>query len=243
MYEQTSALAKLNNVSNPIRFQGQYFDEESGLHYNRFRYYDPETGRYLSEDPIKLAGGMSLYGYPVNPIQWVDPFGLAAADYAYGGPGLPNPPGESTCQRLSREIDEMVNRNKRLDLGRGTHGLKHRFAEQSAKGATGPGDPSGVWERHDTQIKKDQKGLRSRIKLFKKYGCGKGGDGGDPIPVDAEEWANKPAPTAGDWNKNNSVEFYYDENTGVFVPPSGIFGSTPVPGRAPIPVRVPIFVP
>ena len=76
MYEQTSAMAKLNNVSNPIRFQGQYFDEESGLHYNRYRYYDPETGRYLSEDPIKLAGGMNLYGYPRDPVEWIDPLGL-----------------------------------------------------------------------------------------------------------------------------------------------------------------------
>ncbi len=76
MYEQTSALAKLNNVSNPIRFQGQYYDEESGLHYNRYRYYDPETGRYISEDLNKLAWGMNVYGYPRNPVHAVDPMGL-----------------------------------------------------------------------------------------------------------------------------------------------------------------------
>ncbi len=76
MYEQTSTLAKLDKVTNPIRFQGQYFDEESGLHYNRFRYYDPETGRYISEDPIKLGGGFNLYGYPMNPVEWSDPLGL-----------------------------------------------------------------------------------------------------------------------------------------------------------------------
>ena len=89
MYEQTSAIAKLNNVSNPIRFQGQYFDMESGLHYNRFRYYDPETGRYLSEDPIKLAGGMNLYGYPTNPVHGADPMGLYTVTCQYFGENLP----------------------------------------------------------------------------------------------------------------------------------------------------------
>ncbi len=71
-----SAQALLDGISNPIRFQGQYHDEESGLHYNRFRYYDPEIGRYLSEDPIKLAGGLNLYDYPTDPVHGVDPLGL-----------------------------------------------------------------------------------------------------------------------------------------------------------------------
>lgn len=47
----------------PFRFQGQYYDEESGLHYNRFRYYDPEIGRFVSQDPIGLQGGMNLFEY------------------------------------------------------------------------------------------------------------------------------------------------------------------------------------
>ena len=48
---------------NPIRFQEQYFDEETGLHYNRFRYFDPQSGRFTSSDPIALAGGLNLYVY------------------------------------------------------------------------------------------------------------------------------------------------------------------------------------
>ena len=47
----------------PVRFQGQYYDNESGLHYNRFRYYDPDIGRFVSIDPIGLAGGTNGYGY------------------------------------------------------------------------------------------------------------------------------------------------------------------------------------
>ncbi|AVR78684.1 hypothetical protein NM96_04400 [Neisseria mucosa] len=62
----------------PFRFQGQYYDEESGLHYNRFRYYDPEIGRFVSQDPIGLMGGINVYIYAPNPIEWVDPFGLAS---------------------------------------------------------------------------------------------------------------------------------------------------------------------
>ena len=52
------------------------YDEESGLHYNRFRYYDPEIGRFVSQDPIGLRGGMNLFEYAPNPVGWTDPFGL-----------------------------------------------------------------------------------------------------------------------------------------------------------------------
>ena len=60
----------------PFRFQGQYYDEESGLHYNRFRYYDPEIGRFVSQDPIGLMGGINLFEYAPNTTRWIDPLGL-----------------------------------------------------------------------------------------------------------------------------------------------------------------------
>jgi len=60
----------------PFRFQGQYEDSETGLYYNRFRYYSPDEGMYLSQDPIGLWGGSQLYGYVHNPNTWVDSFGL-----------------------------------------------------------------------------------------------------------------------------------------------------------------------
>jgi len=65
------------NISCRLRFPGQYEDEESGLYYNRFRYYDCETGQYISPDPIGLAGGLNPYGYVHNPLGWIDPLGLA----------------------------------------------------------------------------------------------------------------------------------------------------------------------
>ena len=64
-------------ISQPFRFQGQYEDEETGLYYNRHRYYDPDTARYLTQDPIGLLGGNNLYAYTPNSTGWVDPLGLA----------------------------------------------------------------------------------------------------------------------------------------------------------------------
>ncbi|HGT3378250.1 TPA: RHS repeat-associated core domain-containing protein, partial [Pseudomonas aeruginosa] len=63
-----------------LRFPGQYYDAESGLHYNYFRDYDPETGRYVETDPIGLEGGINTYGYVgANPVGNIDPLGLQTA--------------------------------------------------------------------------------------------------------------------------------------------------------------------
>ncbi|KMN13393.1 RHS repeat-associated core domain-containing protein, partial [Pseudomonas weihenstephanensis] len=61
--EQRSEWAQREGLTNPIRFQGQYHDHETGLHYNRYRYYDPRVGRFISKDPISYAGGLNLYAY------------------------------------------------------------------------------------------------------------------------------------------------------------------------------------
>jgi RHS repeat-associated protein len=71
-----------NKVNQPLRFQGQYYDDESGLHYNRHRYYDVEVGRFTTQDPVRLAGGTNLYQYAANPIRWIDPTGLTAKKLA-----------------------------------------------------------------------------------------------------------------------------------------------------------------
>jgi len=74
--EAISEAAYKAGIRNPIRFQGQYFDDETGLHYNRYRYYDPEGARYISTDPIGLLGGLNAYQYALNPTGWIDPLGL-----------------------------------------------------------------------------------------------------------------------------------------------------------------------
>ena len=68
-----------------LRFPGQYYDKETGFHYNYFRYYDPSLGRYITSDPIGLEGGLNTYGYVYqNPLNWTDSSGLAPKDKWYG---------------------------------------------------------------------------------------------------------------------------------------------------------------
>ncbi|WP_425284195.1 RHS repeat-associated core domain-containing protein [Methylobacterium indicum] len=67
----------------PIRFQGQWQDAETGLVYNRFRYYDALTGQYVSSDPIGLAGGFRGQGYVRQPASWIDPQVLACCTPRY----------------------------------------------------------------------------------------------------------------------------------------------------------------
>jgi RHS repeat-associated protein len=64
----------------PFRYQGQYEDSETGLYYNRFRYYDPEAGQYISQDPIGLVGGNALYGYVRDTGRQIDVLGLSGFD-------------------------------------------------------------------------------------------------------------------------------------------------------------------
>jgi len=68
--------SKQAEFTQPLRFQGQYFDDESGLHYNRYRYYSPKQQRFIHQDPIGLVGGLNHYQYAPNPVNWVDPMGL-----------------------------------------------------------------------------------------------------------------------------------------------------------------------
>ncbi len=65
-----------HHLFQPYRLPGQQYDEESGLYYNRHRYYDPLQGRYITQDPIGLEGGSNLFQYPLNPIAYIDPLGL-----------------------------------------------------------------------------------------------------------------------------------------------------------------------
>jgi RHS repeat-associated protein len=79
-------VASITTVDNPFRFPGQYYDPETGLHYNYFRYYNPQTGRYITPDPIGLEGGINLFVHVAgNPLRWIDPWGLRTEVIITGG--------------------------------------------------------------------------------------------------------------------------------------------------------------
>jgi RHS repeat-associated protein len=69
-------LTRESMLDMPLRFPGHYCDSETGLHYNRFRYFSAELGRYLQSDPAGVEGGINLYAYPVNPLIDADIDGL-----------------------------------------------------------------------------------------------------------------------------------------------------------------------
>jgi len=73
----------VQRIDQPLRFQGQYHDAETGLRYNLHRYYDPDLGHFISKDPLGLAASEDLYAYAPNPWTWIDPWGLVK-DEAYG---------------------------------------------------------------------------------------------------------------------------------------------------------------
>ena len=86
-----------DSAYQPFRLQNQYADRETGLHYNFFRYYEPDAGRFVNQDPIGLYGGDNLYRFSSNIQIWIDPLGLAC---------IPNP-NRKNDEDLARRIDKL----------------------------------------------------------------------------------------------------------------------------------------
>ncbi len=107
-----------------LLYAGQWQDAESGLCYNRFRYYEPETGMYLVSDPLGLLGGEQTYRYLPNPCGWVDPLGLAASskisslmDYIGDGRRVSGHTGFLDGVRLSRsQINNIAKEMEKLGI-------------------------------------------------------------------------------------------------------------------------------
>ena len=89
-----------DNAYQPFRLQNQYVDRETGLHYNFFRYYEPDAGRFVNQDPIGLRGGNNLYTFAPNVQMSIDPLGLAAIDI----PLPANPASEGIITRAAATI-------------------------------------------------------------------------------------------------------------------------------------------
>ncbi|CAD6068323.1 RHS Repeat family protein [Escherichia coli] len=111
-----------HHLHQPYRLPGLQYDKESGLYYNRNRYYDPLQGRYITQDPIGLEGGWSLYAYPLNPVNGIDPLGLSPADVA-----LIRRKDQLNHQRAWDILSDTYEDMKRLNLG-GTDQFFHCMA-------------------------------------------------------------------------------------------------------------------
>lgn len=105
-----------STFTNNFRFPGQFLDGATGLHYNYHRYYDPTIGRYLTADPIGLAGGVNLYSYAKSsPVNFIDPYGLWGVQFGDTNFGIGDPTflfGEGSedyfNQTLSATVDGFI---------------------------------------------------------------------------------------------------------------------------------------
>ncbi|MGE3780866.1 MAG: RHS repeat domain-containing protein, partial [Pirellulaceae bacterium] len=117
-----------------LRFPGHWYDDETGLHYNRFRYYSPDLGRYLQSDPLGIPGGINLYAYPANPLTAVDLDGLAKR----GGTRTPKPRAPKASKSKANNASEGA-----------SDGASCPLATQG--GAPKPPDPG--WEINEQNVR------------------------------------------------------------------------------------------
>lgn len=146
---------KGGNTYTPLRFPGQYNDPESGLHYNYFRYYDPETARYLTTDPLGLAPAPNPTSYVTNPLGSIDPMGLAPTDYEKSGD---SPAGSGPWDMTGRDPMSLV--------------------PDHAKVRELTPDPNGGAQYGLEYIWRDSEGRRVRLRIH-------GPDRGENVPLDS----------------------------------------------------------
>ena len=158
----------------PFRYQGQYEDVETGLYYNRFRYYSPESGTYISQDPIRLAGGLAFYGYVFDCNGWIDPWGLENVYVVYQAPVLDAngvPTGEiytgrtkgigskDSTEDISRALKKRKSNHHRKDIGSLTpvfvtdnynamRGGEHYYIQVEKKAGTAADQINGIADRN-----------------------------------------------------------------------------------------------
>lgn len=122
----------------PLRFPGHFHDAETGLHYNRFRYYDPRLGRYLESDPIGLEGGLNLYAYTSNPLREVDLRGLKGK--------CPN--GRKCPQRRKKEAEKKAAKEaaKKKERRKADEDYKKNLPIINGRRAIGPSLKRPGWD-------------------------------------------------------------------------------------------------
>jgi RHS repeat-associated protein len=164
-------------------YTGRERDADTGLIYSRAHWYDPQLGRFISEDPVGFAGGVNFYAYVENsPLALTDPTGEMPQNRFLN----------FACQTLKGKIGELLFRNKRSPGNTGTggvHAIPNRIQEQ-IYGQNGPGTTK--WKTHDIEIGRAQQLLREMLEAWINKNCG-------PPPPGAWKWITAPRLKPSNW--------------------------------------------
>jgi RHS repeat-associated protein len=152
-------------VETPFRMLGQYLDEETGLCYTRFRYFDAKVGRWISPDPLGVEGGENLFGWDGSPTNHVDPLGMA---------GVWKTPQQWADHDHDRVKDELRPQNRGFEPGRHDEypGAMRDRLRQMAKEADARGDLPEYGERLREIANTYDKRAREAHRGGPKQGCG-----------------------------------------------------------------------
>ncbi|MEJ2590093.1 MAG: RHS repeat-associated core domain-containing protein [Candidatus Thiodiazotropha sp.] len=145
-------------VDNRLRMQGQYHDAETGLYYNRHRYYDPDAGQFVSQDPIGLLGGVNHYQYAPNGFDWIDPLGLSCTPDILPSTGCQTVDlrGNWRATRFANQGDSLVYILRDADTG-----------ELLKVGKTSVSKFNGRFAQYDKAAKKTGRNLEADVFSFK----------------------------------------------------------------------------
>ncbi|WP_258187569.1 RHS repeat-associated core domain-containing protein [Trinickia symbiotica] len=137
---------QMTPIPQNLRFQGQYLDRETGLHYNTFRFYDPDVGRFITHDPIGLNGGANLYQYAPNPLFWIDPWGWAC---------------------IKNKEDGMAREARAMDVLERRYGKENVISERYLRDASGKSvkDPLTGERRRIDFVVKGQDGIWRPVEI------------------------------------------------------------------------------
>jgi RHS repeat-associated protein len=155
-------VARESTLEMPLRFPGHYHDPETGLHYNRFRDFSPELGRYLQSDPAGQEGGINLYAYPAYPLTGADIDGLGAKNRPSGrkskgaptGKGAGCPILKAKLREIDKEYRELI---KKPPKGKTPDDMRYARHKARSKAAGVEPLPRSKWDKAKEQADKNRR--------------------------------------------------------------------------------------